>query len=60
MGSETKTKNSFDDLIDPEIQSFWKLVCFFAKKNKLSLKDWEFIADTGTFNRLFRRWYQTN
>lgn len=60
MKPKAKTKNYLDDLIYPEIRSFWELSCSFAKQNKISLKDWEFIADTGTFNRAFRRWYQTN
>jgi hypothetical protein len=60
MDSENKTKFSLENLFSQEVQDFWSFVCSAAKENKFSLKSWEFIADTGTFNRVFRRWYQTN
>lgn len=50
---------SVQKFFNEEIRDFWKFVSELAKQCKLSFEDWMFIAESGTFNRLFRRWYQT-
>ncbi|MDD4202188.1 MAG: hypothetical protein PHQ52_01845 [Candidatus Omnitrophica bacterium] len=47
------------DRINEQIIFFAEFMAKIAEKEKLCNDDWLFIAESGTFNRVFRRWYQT-
>ena len=45
--------------INDQIVFFTEFIVKIARHQKVRNDDWILIAESGTFNRLFRRWYQT-
>ncbi|MFH1504221.1 MAG: hypothetical protein ABIH08_02360 [Candidatus Omnitrophota bacterium] len=59
MNNKKKIPDKMEQVLTYEFQAFWDFVNIGASKSKVSLRDWEFIAESGTFSRMIRRWYQT-
>lgn len=47
------------NIMDESVQNYWNFIGAVKGELSTSIDDWIFIAESGTFNRTFRRWEQT-
>ena len=59
MAEKVTVPNSIQHLIREQGNDFWNFAGLSINHGEIPLNAWVFIAESGTFNRIFRRWYQT-
>ena len=59
MNKQAEIPLPVKDIVKTCMNDFDSFARIIMKAERPVLSNWEFIADSGTFSRFFRRWYQT-